>query len=199
MMCWYHRWMITRAADLHRVPSSAVLAHLDDCAECRAFHELCAQLPRELATPVSSSIVAAAGASLQQRILAQTTRASVPLPSSVSILQVWEDFITGFSAHWRIPRVALAVVCLLLMLGGGWQYWHVERQQKSLALLQAAHSLYDHAVTDMGDFGWQGLVGQCVMGEYRKLAEDAAATANYFGGLLPFDQQLALSAPASRS
>ena len=95
--------------------------------------------------------------------------------------------------------MALVVACLLLMLCGGWQYWQVERQQKSLALLQAAHSFYGRAVTGVDELGWQDLVGRRVIGEYRELAEDAAATANYFGDLIPFAQQPALSAAASRS
>jgi hypothetical protein len=166
MNCWYHRWMLSRAADRREAAPHATQAHLAGCDACRAYAGLCARLPRALA--------AAAPATpdttwLEQRVLAQTTRA----PEFQGLGKNPRDFPSLgkiaelFSKPWK---PALAAVALLFLAAFGWQQWQAAQTQQRLAALQTMQRFYDTAAEAVGPAALQNHVTTAV---------------EFLGGLLP--------------
>ena len=193
MNCWYYRWQITRAADMRRAVPAATQAHLAMCADCHAFQTLCGRLPEELA-PAAPLLLAP---ELRQRILDRTTRA----PDFSKTYKQTSEFNRGLavfadvlSSPWKTPFATLAVAALFIAaVFGGWQHWRAVRAPDNFAAVQAAQGLLEKTVASVDAEAWPAALGQSMVGEYRKLAEDAAATVDYFSGILP----RALTAPAA--
>ena len=188
MICWYHRWIISRAADHRATAPHATQAHLAGCEDCRDYAELCARLPRDLA---ASAPAPAETGWLEQKIFAQTTRApdfSKARKNRAEIFQALEksprDFPTlgkiaeSFSNPWK---PALAAAALLLLAGLGWQQWHAAQVEQRLAALQTMRSMYDSAAAVVSPAALQHHVST----QAQQLAEDAAAAVKALGGLLP--------------
>ena len=188
MICWYHRWHLSRAADARRAAPPATQQHLAHCESCRDYAALCARLPRDLA--------AAAPASpdttwLEQKIFAQTTRApdfSKARKNRAEIFQGLEKNprevpILGkiaeiFSNPWK---PALAAAALLFLAAFGWQHWRAVQQEQRVAALQTMRSLYDSAAAVVSPAALQNHVSD----QAQRLVEDAASAMKSLGGLLP--------------
>ena len=185
MNCWHYQWQITRAADMRRAVPAATQAHLAACDDCRAFQALCGRLPDELA-PAAPPLLAP---ELRQRILDRTTHA----PDSSKTYKQTSEFNRGLavftdvlSSPWKTPLTALAVAALFIaVVLGGWQHWRAVRPPDNFAAVQAAQGLLEKTVASADAGAWPAALGQSVVGEYQKLAEDAAATVDYFSGILP--------------
>ncbi|MCX7010798.1 MAG: hypothetical protein NTY53_26745 [Kiritimatiellaeota bacterium] len=188
MNCWYHRWLLSHAADRREAAPRATQAHLAGCDACRTYADLCARLPRALASSVPATPETGW---LEQRVLAQTTRApesSKAWKNRAKIFQGLEKNprnlptlgkIAGlFSNPWK---PALAAAALLLLAAVGWQQWHAAQTQQRLAALQTMRSFYDTAAATVGPAALQDHVNA----EAQRLANDAAAAVEFLGGLLP--------------
>jgi len=195
MMCWYHRWVITRSADARRAVPPPTQAHLAVCASCRALCEICMRLPRKQAL-VDPQIITA---ELRQRILMRTIHAPRMARSAPSFLQAVEALGLGFSDPWKKSLAVLAVACLLVVVVWSWPQRISERSYVALGALQEVNGLYDQALTDLAATPWSNLLDQPVLGEYQRLTEEATATANYFGGLLPTVPRAVSASEAGRS
>lgn len=182
MMCRYHRWMITRAADARRAVPSVTQTHLATCEDCRAFSEICMHFPRELNLNAPQVITP----ELRQRILMLTTRAPRMTHPALSISQALERFAAGLSIPWKGPLAAVAAVCLVVVIVWNWPHRVGERPSVALSALQEVNGFYDRAVTGLADTPWSDLLDQHLTDEYQKLAEEATTAVNYFGDLLPF-------------
>ena len=177
MICWYHRWHLSRAADARRAAPPATQQHLAHCESCRDYAALCARLPRDLA--------AAAPATpdttwLEQKIFAQTTRA----PAFKGLEKNPRDFprlgkiAEIFSKPWK---AALAAAALLFLAAFGWQQWHAAQIEQRLAALQTMRSLYDSAAAVVSPAALQNHV----FDQAQRLVEDAASAMKSLGDLLP--------------
>jgi len=177
MNCWYHRWLLSRAADRRTATLRATQAHLVGCDACRAYADLCARLPRSLAAAAPAT---ADTAWLEQRILAQTTRAPVfqGLEKTTPEFPIFGKIAELFSNPWK---PALAAAALLLLATVGWQQWHAAQTQQRLAALQTMRSFYDIAAATVGPAALQDHVNAGA----QRLATDAAAAVEFLGGLLP--------------
>ena len=194
MICILHHWLISRAADVRRVPPAVTQKHLSLCADCRAYAELCARLPLVF-TAGAPIIVDDRGIGfLKQRILAQTVRMpefskAWKRPASVfpSLGKIGEIF----SKPWKPAVATLAVTCLLLALGLNRQHTaHIQRQN-TLAALQEVRLACDAALKQ----GPTAAVGGLLDAATQSLVADAAAAMKHLGEILP----LPPVAPADRS
>lgn len=166
MNCWYHRWMLSRAADRREAAPPVTQAHLAGCDDCRAYADFCARLPRTLAAAVPAT---ADTTWLEQRIFAQTTRAAgfQGLEKNPQRFPSLGKSAELFSKPWK---PALAAAALLLLAALGWQQWHAVQTQQQLAALQTMQSFYETAAEAVGPAALQNHVTTAV---------------EYLGGLLP--------------
>ncbi len=186
MICWYHRWQLSRAADARRAAPPATQAHLAGCEACRDYAALCTRLPRALAVPAPPDT-----AWLEQKILSQTTRA----PATSEAWKNRAEIFQGVGKNpWAFPSLgktagifskpwksALAAAVLLLLAAFGWQQWRAAQVEQRLAALQTMRKIYDSAAAVVSPAALQNQVSS----QAQQLAEEAAATVKALGSLLP--------------
>ncbi len=184
MICTFHRWLLSQAADARRAAPRPTQAHLVACADCRAYAALCTRLPRAFAAGVPEVAEGFDTSLLRQRILARTVLA----PDVAKPWQPHAPFFPSlgrngaiFSKPWRPALAAAALVCVVLAAGGlVRQQLSRAQQQTTLAALQSVRLAYDDAL-QQGPAAVAGLLDTAA----QQIAADAASAVGFLGAALP--------------
>ena len=169
MFCWFHRLMISHAADGNRQLSGIVKKHIRHCANCREFYETCLSLGEDLARQAAISN-REVSKRLSKRILMAVPRSGAVI-EKVGI-KVW-------------PLVAAACVALIVVIGA--LYLVTQRHDQgdgqpdkiemaaAIQELRAAYKLVGKDLTA----AWPGVIEEPLASEFKNLTDDTASAVRF--------------------
>jgi hypothetical protein len=116
MLCFIHKWKISRAIDSERTPGGWTRRHLEKCVSCREFSRLIQDLEKRLAAD-ATALLASADPSLAGRIksavaaggAAKSFSLSPIRPKAYRLRPVWAAaaslaIVVGVSLIWTVTH-----------------------------------------------------------------------------------------------
>lgn len=116
MLCFIHKWKISRAIDSKRTPGGWTRRHLEKCASCREFRRLSQDLEKRLAAD-ASALLASADPSLAGRIKSavaaggpvESLSPAPARPKAARLRPVWAAaaslaIVVGVSLIWTVTQ-----------------------------------------------------------------------------------------------
>ena len=166
MFCWLYRFMISSAVDADNRLSAGTRRHIENCAHCQGFHEMCLSLGEGLRCEAPrSGADEELPAQLRRRVLARLRR--IPARDAPTY---------KLPIRWARPAVAAACIAVVAVIGA--LFLNFGPNEPPVAERARIDGLYN-LMGDGHPAAWAGLVDKPLADEIENLAEGTESAVRF--------------------